>query len=152
MERQNRHQSGARTRIFVHVVSRPGSSHASPAPPEGRQRVPQRTGKTIREQVSGGGDQPQCFYGGAFPQLLRTKARRNVRGLSPKAKSGDESSAPTRWESRLSLCVSFDSDLLDEGDLGGKKREEREEGSEVLEAWCFFYEPKITVGPGQAAC
>lgn len=105
-----------------------------PSPPRREAAGAAEAGKARREQVSGGGDQPQCFYGGAFPQHLRTRVRRNVRGLSPKAKSGDESSAPTRWESRLSLCVSFDSDLLDEGDLGGKKREEREEGSEVLEA------------------
>jgi len=34
-------------------------------------------------QETGGRDQPQCFYGGAFPQSAQ---KASVRGLSPKAR------------------------------------------------------------------
>lgn len=66
-----------------------------------------------------------AFMAARFRMLLFREEEEGVRGLSPKARGRD-------FSDETSLCVSFDSDLLSEGEMK-KEREKRKVEAENLE-------------------
>ena len=81
-----------------------------------------------------------AFMAARFRMLLFREEEEDVRGLSPKARGRD-------FSDETSLCVSFDSDLLSEGEMK-KEREKRKVEAENLELLIL---PGATCGAGRRA-
>ena len=114
----------ARTHIFVHRVSSSGNGLRNLTWLQA-ELAASRAGKD--RQGTGGGAQPRCFYGGAFP---RTRDPNEWTQECPGTFSRSHMQKSERTSPRgcvLFPFVSFDSDLLGEGSLEGKK--EKVEGS-----------------------